>query len=94
MKKSGYLSKKKSNGKIYIYLRRSYRENEQIKHEYIHGFGAMPDALENLYLLRENPENFPSELSKQNFDLADLNEWILTLETQVTSTGREFNLKV
>lgn len=90
--KSGYLSKKKSNGKNYIYLRRSYREDEQVKHEYIFSFGSMPRALEKLYLMRENPEDIPLRLTERNFDVSDVNEWILTLETQVTSTGRSFEL--
>lgn len=87
---SGYLSRKKSKGKIYLYLRRSYREEGNVKHQYLHSFGPLPNALEVLYSLRENPENFPISLEEQGFTLIDLQEWILTVETRVTSTGRDF----
>lgn len=92
MKKSGYLTKKHAKGKVYLYLRRSYREKLKIQHEYIHSFGAMPKALEKMYWLRDNPESFPICLIKKGFDLTDLDNWILTVETNVTSTGREFKI--
>ena len=90
MKKVGYLSRKKSNGNTYIYLRRSYRERSKVKHEYIYSFGSMPKALEKMYWYRENPEKFPKELEERGYNLKDLYEWIMTMETKVTSTGREF----
>lgn len=52
----------------------------------------MPKALERMYWLRDNPNNFPDVLKMQGFELEDLYEWILTLETGVTSTGRKFKL--
>lgn len=90
MKKSGYLSRKKSNGETYIYLRRSYRENGKGKHENIYSFGTMPKALEKMYFFRDNPEQFPTELKERQFDLLDLYDWIMTLETKVTSKGKSF----
>ena len=90
MKKSGYLSKKKSNGNTYIYLRRSYREDNKVKHEYIYSFGSMPNALEKMFWLRDNPEQFPKELKERGYNLMDLDNWIMTIETRVTSTGRVF----
>ncbi|MEK5105031.1 hypothetical protein MKX83_24120 [Cytobacillus sp. FSL M8-0252] len=92
MKKQGYLSKKISKGHTYIYLRKSYRVNKKIKHKYLYSFGSMPDALEKMYKMRENPDNFPRELIEMGFDLIDLYNWILTIETKVTSTGRSFNI--
>lgn len=92
MKKSGYLARKKSNGGIYIYLRRSYRENGKVKHENLYSFGAMPKALEKMYWLRDNPEEFPEELKQRHFDLIDLYDWIMTIETEVTPTGRAFEI--
>jgi hypothetical protein len=52
----------------------------------------MPQALEKMYWMRDNPEKFPEELTNWGFNLNDLDDWILTLETQITSTGREFKL--
>ncbi len=40
-----------------------------------------------MYSLRENPEDFPMVLSERKFNL---DEWILTMETNVTSTGKDF----
>lgn len=88
--KPGYLTKKKSHGKLYIYVRKTYREGKNIKHEYIYSFGAMPDALEKMYWYRDNPEQFPLELIAKGYDLVDLYDWIMTMETNVTSKGREF----
>lgn len=93
MKKIGYLTKKKSNGAFYIYLRRSYRKQNKVNHEYIFSFGKMPNALEHMYWIRDNPEKFPTELIERHFNLDDLQEWILTIETGVTSTGRNFGVK-
>lgn len=92
MKKVGYLSKKKVSNKTYIYIRKSFRENKKIKHEYIYSFGSMPGALEKMYWLRDHPELFPNELADRGFDFSDLYDWILTMETGVTSTGRDFNI--
>ncbi|GAF66422.1 hypothetical protein BTS2_3323 [Bacillus sp. TS-2] len=92
MGKVGYLSKKISKGKTYIYLRKSYREGKEVKNEYLYSFGPMPHALEKMYSIRGNPDTFPKELTNQDYDLLDLNEWILTLETKLTSTGRSFEV--
>ncbi|MDM5205355.1 hypothetical protein [Cytobacillus kochii] len=92
MKKLGYLSKKISKGHTYIYLRKSYRVDKEIKHKYLYSFGSMPDALEKMYEMRDNPQGFPKELIELGFDLIDLYDWILTIETKVTSTGRSFNV--
>lgn len=90
-KKAGYLSKKRSKGKIYLYLRKTYREEGIVKHVNLYGFGPLPKALDYMYWLRDNPEKFPDTLTFHGFQVSDLYEWILTLETKVTSTGREFN---
>lgn len=92
LKKQGYLSQKKSKGKTYIYLRRTHRIEKKITHEYLYSFGSMPRALERMYWLRDNPESFPKELREKGYDLMDLYEWIMTIETKITSTGRNFNI--
>lgn len=58
----------------------------------MYSFGPMPDALEKMYWLRDNPEEFPEELKQRHFNLGDLDDWIMTIETRKTSTGRDFNL--
>ncbi|PJN91479.1 hypothetical protein [Bacillus sp. mrc49] len=88
----GYLSKKKANGSIYIYVRRSYRVGKRTSHKNIYGFGPLPAALEKMYQIRENPNTFPETLSLEGFNLSDLHEWILTIETNITSTGRDFSI--
>ena len=90
--KSGYICRKRAKERTYIYLRRSYRENNKVKHEYVYSFGPMPDALEKMYWLRDNPEEFPEELKQRHFDLVDLYDWIMTMETKVTPTGRIFEI--
>lgn len=95
-KKIGFLTKNKARGHTYIYLRKSkqVRENgkEYIKKTNLFSFGKMPQALNLMYEWEQNPELFPQELKEQGYDLADLREWILTLETKVTSTGKKFEI--
>lgn len=95
--KIGYLSKVKSKGKTYIYIRVSERYKDDsgksiVRKRNIFSFGCMPKALDNMYYWRDNPEMFPDELKEMGYNLNDLYEWILTIETQITSTGKEFNL--
>jgi len=89
---SGHLTRKKARGSIYIYLRESFRKGEKVTNKNIYSFGKMPEALESLYSFREDYSSFPSELLEEGYNLDDLDEWILTLETQVTGTGRDFKL--
>lgn len=89
---SGHLTRKKSRGQIYIYLRQSIREGKKTTNKNIYSFGKMPGALEFLYEVRDNYDLFPKELLEKGYTLNDLDEWILTLETQVTGTGRDFTL--
>jgi hypothetical protein len=91
-RKTGYLTRKKAKGQVYIYLRKTFSEGNKIRNQNIYSFGRMPGALESMYQLRENPDSFPEELLKAGYNLDDLDEWILTIETQVTSSGRSFKL--
>lgn len=88
----GYLIRKKSKGKTYIYLRTSKREQGVIKHEYIYSFGKMPNALNHLYSIANNELPFPDELKRKGCEIKHILDWIMTLETQRTTTGREFNI--
>lgn len=91
-RKVGYLTRKKAKDHTYIYLRKTFQEGGRVKNKNIYSFGRMPRALEEMYKLREEPENFPDELIKAGYNLDDLDEWIMTIETQITSSGRPFNL--
>lgn len=88
----GHLTRKKSRGHIYIYLRESFRVGKKTTNKNIYSFGKMPGALEFLYTVRDNYDLFPKELLDKGYNYDDLDEWILTLETQVTGTGRDFTL--
>jgi hypothetical protein len=90
LEKSGYLSKKLSNGRNYLYIRQSYRLDGKVKHKYLYSFGAMPSALDKMYDILNNPETFPDKLKENGFNLNDLQEWVFTVETRTTSTGRKF----
>ena len=89
--RTGYLARKCYSNKVYIYLRKSFRENGKTKNKTLYSFGVTEKALDQLKGIRSNPDLFPLELKRLNFNLDDVDEWILTLETKVTSTGREFN---
>lgn len=91
-RRPGHLHKKRGRGKFYIYLRESFRNGDKVENINIYSFGKMPGALEFLYSIREDYSLFPEELLKKGYNLDDLDEWIMTLETQVTGTGREFKL--
>lgn len=89
---SGYLTRKRKKGRIYIYLRKSKRENGVVKHEYIYSFGKMPAALDYLYEIVNAKKPFPDELKDEGYEIDNILEWIMTLETQKTKSGRDFVL--
>ncbi|MDE5055342.1 hypothetical protein NDK25_24295 [Niallia taxi] len=43
-----------------------------------------------MYRIFEQQEPFPKRLSKCQFTLEDVYEWILTIETGVTTKGKSF----
>ncbi|CAM3880707.1 hypothetical protein GCM10009865_54930 [Aeromicrobium ponti] len=88
----GYLVKQKAKGKVYLMLKKTYRQGNKVSSQSLYSFGAMPDALEKMYWLRENPEEFPKELKEKGFDLADLYDWILTIETRQKKNGKPFDV--
>ncbi len=89
---SGYLIRKKRKGNTYIYLRKSKRENGIVKHEYVYSFGKMPSALDHLYEIINDQSPFPHELKEEGYEIDNILEWIMTLETQKTKSGRDFML--
>lgn len=89
---TGYLIRKKSKGSTYIYLRKSKREDGKVNHNYIYSFGKMPAALDHLYSIINDKNPFPSKLKNEGYDIENILEWIMTLETNKTKNGRDFNL--
>ena len=87
-----YLIRKKSKDNVYIYLRNSTRANGRVQHEYIFSFGKMPDALDFLYSVSNGDTPFPLKLHEKGYEMKDVMEWIMTLETKRTATGRNFEV--
>lgn len=97
--KAGYLSVVKV-GKNYKYLqlRRSVaRKNgnngtRQIKKQVIYNFGNIEKAIDKFYYWRNKPEAFPYKLIELGYNLNDLDDWIMTIETGITKTGKTLKL--
>jgi hypothetical protein len=89
-KQIGFLKFVKSKGNLYVYLVKAFREKNKTKNVIIHGFGKMPQALENLYEWRDEFEGlFPKKLIDAGYDWHDLQEWVLSLETGYSKSGRK-----
>ena len=86
---TGYLKFVKSKGHLYIYLH-GRLQGEKVK-KHLFKFGRSECALENLYCMRE-ANRLPNELAKMGFTFDDLDQWILTIETRVTPTGKKINI--
>ncbi|WP_186672941.1 hypothetical protein [Sporosarcina sp. BP05] len=71
---TGYLTRKKSKGNTYIYLRKSKRVEGEIKHDYIYSFGKMPAALNHMYSIVNDEIPFPSKLD--GYDIKQIFDWI------------------
>ncbi|MBD7939660.1 hypothetical protein H9655_21690 [Cytobacillus sp. Sa5YUA1] len=84
--------KQKAKGKVYILLKKSNRQGKKVYSQSIYSFGSMPGALEKMYWLRDHPEEFPTKLKKQGFDLVDLYDWIWTIETRRKKNGKPFDV--
>lgn len=50
----------------------------------------MPEALNKMYRIFEQEESFPDTISRNHYTLDDVYDWILTIETGVTSKGKSF----
>ncbi|WP_017473866.1 hypothetical protein [Amphibacillus jilinensis] len=98
-KTPGFLSVSTSRGYKYVQLRRSVEvgKNEKtgkrlIKKIVLHTFGNYEKSLESMYGWLNNPETFPEKLIDLGYDLDDLQDWIMTLETKKTKTGKDFTI--
>lgn len=66
MGKVGYLTKKYAKGKLYIYVRQSYRVNKKVKHRYLFSFGPMPEALIGCIGYLNNKSHFQNDYLNVN----------------------------
>ncbi|KIQ93618.1 hypothetical protein LH47_02299 [Anoxybacillus thermarum] len=91
-----YLSQVKSNGKQYIYLC-MYVGTQQYstrKERRVYSFGESKKALIRMKRWKRKFSEFPRELLDLGCGMKELEEWIQTIETGVTKTGRKFMTSV
>jgi hypothetical protein len=82
MNKIGYITKIKSRGKEYFYLRKSIRKSDSIEKKQIYSFGSREAALTNLKNWKENIEILPQELKELGYSLSDVLSWIEQIENK------------
>lgn len=90
-----WLSQYKAKDKVYVYLQEYTSSDETSKKcRNIFSFGRKDRSLQMLNgWLKDFPSAFPLELIELGFGKEDLMEWINTLETGVTKTGRSTKFK-
>jgi hypothetical protein len=88
-----YLSQVKSGGRQYIYLT-EYCGNQEFstkKERHVYSFGNSPMALLKMKRwIRNFEQGFPEELKLMGYTEKDLEIWINTIQTGITSKGRKF----
>ncbi|MBW7651333.1 hypothetical protein [Anoxybacillus sp. ST4] len=87
-----YLSQVKSNGRQYIYLciYVGSQEYSTRKERRVYSFGEARRALIRMKRWKRKFSEFPRELLDLGCGMKELEEWIQTLETGITKTGRYF----
>jgi hypothetical protein len=86
-----FLENKKAKGNRYIYL--CCYQSHEVSHsgrKFVYGFGRLEVAIKNMYSWKKNFQSFPIELLELGCDRSDLEEWINTIETGRTKTGKVF----
>ncbi|KFM94853.1 hypothetical protein D0U04_21755 [Bacillus clarus] len=97
-KKVGFLKFVTSRKRVYVYLAKEIyieklNKRSVSKTQILYRFGNFDVALEKMFRWRENPEKeFPEEILKLGYNLDDLDDWIMTLETGYSKTGRKLTL--
>jgi hypothetical protein len=76
LNKVGYISKIKSKGKEYFYLRKSIRKLELVEKKTIYSFGTRESAMKKLLSWSENTFLFPPELRELGYGSEDVLNWI------------------
>jgi hypothetical protein len=89
-----FLSTVKAKGNQYIYLC-GYSRERKFGHysknvETLFRFGRKELAILNMRSWRKDFNSFPVELKNIGCGRADLEDWIKTLETGITKTGKKF----
>lgn len=91
-----YLSQVKAGGKQYIYLT-EYCGNQEFGKKFekhVFGFGNHKVALKRMKnWLNRFETDFPNYLRNLGYTKMDLENWIKTIETGITKTGRKFKIK-
>ncbi|WP_255906723.1 hypothetical protein [Priestia aryabhattai] len=90
----GYLAKQKTKGKTYLFIKKTYREEKKVKSKSLYSFGAMPEALELLYWLRDHPDYFPKDLERKGFTHAHIYKWVLAIEIRQKENGAPFDVYI
>lgn len=90
-----FLEGKKSFNYYYINLRMySVRPHYATRKETLYKFGRKEIALQKMYDWRNDFTLFPKELILLGCSQEDLNQWIKTLETGITKTGKPFRAAI
>jgi DNA-binding transcriptional regulator YhcF (GntR family) len=82
MSKRGFVTKVKSNGKEYFYLRKSYRLAEQVIKKNIIAFGDKEKALSKMDSWIKDYNDFPAEYKKMGYDQQDIKKWIEEIKSK------------
>ncbi|MCM3708569.1 hypothetical protein M3205_23280 [Cytobacillus firmus] len=84
-----FISHVTSKGKQYIYLY-EYCSSETKKKQSLYGFGRKEEAIKDMRSWGRNFNLFPQQLVEFGCTKEDLSDWIRTMETGVTKTGKKF----
>lgn len=79
---SVYLANQKSKGKVYIVLKKSFRQDGKVYSKHLYSFGPAEKALDNMYWLLDNPYEFPEKLIAEGFDYFFIKDWIFDYLTK------------
>lgn len=92
----GYLTQVKVKDKRYVYLTEYIGAQKYItkRERNVYSFGILQKALFKMRMWEKMPELFPQDLKVMGYDTNDLIEWIKTLETGKSKTGRSTKFKV
>lgn len=86
-----YLSQVVAKGRRYIYLTEYIGGKHNKTDIHVYGFGERSKALAAMQEWQRDFKRFPRELVAMGYGLRDLSEWIETLETGISKTGRSRN---
>ncbi|MBE4941326.1 MULTISPECIES: hypothetical protein [Bacillus cereus group] len=86
----GFLKFVLAKKRQYVYLAVAEKKNKRVHTHIVYGFGPLEKALETMYEMRDDFENFfPLELKERGYDWEDINDWILSIETGYSKHGNK-----